>query len=470
GGLNLQSTATRQKLNRNLRDGQVMVKEQRPIVSWSSTGTPRMKLRVIRGGNLADIPQLQGLPEAVRLEMKVVAGVLPFKVNSYIIENLIDWSNIPEDPIFRLTFPHRNMLPPEIFDEAAKALERNLDISVARERWWQQLNPDPSGQLDLNVPIFRNRPLRGLQHKYAKTVLVFPSQGQTCHAYCSYCFRWPQFVGKDSLRHSISDPSVVRDYLRANVDVTDVVFTGGDPMVMSTARLRQYVEPLLTDDMSHVRQVRFGTKALAYWPARFTDGPDAENLLRLFERIIESGRSVAVMAHLSHPRELEPSAALRAVQSIRNTGAVIRSQAPVVRGVNDSADTWAQLWTEQAQLGITPYYMFIERNTGANRYFELPLHSVTEIYRGAASRVSGLARTAQGPVMSVTQGKIAIDGIAEIHGSRAFVCRYIQARDPTLVGRPFLTEWDPRATWYDDLRPFGCAGLGTSGPQNAADR
>ncbi|MEU1072802.1 MULTISPECIES: hypothetical protein [unclassified Streptomyces] len=64
------------------------------------------------GERLADLPQLQGLDERTRRDMKVVAAVLPFKVNRYVLEELIDWDRVPDDPLYRLTFPHRDMLPP----------------------------------------------------------------------------------------------------------------------------------------------------------------------------------------------------------------------------------------------------------------------------------------------------------------------------------------------------------------------
>jgi hypothetical protein len=108
-------------------------------------------------------------------------------------------------------------------------------------------------------------------------------------------------------------------------------------------------------------------------------------------------------------------------------------------------------------LGVEPYYMFVERDTGAQRYFALPLARAAQIYREAVQQVSGLARTARGPVMSATPGKVVVDGVVELAGGRAFVLHYLQARDPALVGRPFFAAYDPRAQWWDELRPYGPA-------------
>ncbi|MFF4256029.1 hypothetical protein ACFY1L_32955 [Streptomyces sp. NPDC001663] len=112
--------------------------------------------------------------------------------------------------------------------------------------------------------MHEGRRLIGLQHKYPETVLIFPRQGQTCHAYCTYCFRWPQFVGEADLRIATDDIATTSAYLRAHPEVTSALITGGDPLVMSTEVLRRYVEPLLEIDT--VRSIRIGTKSLAFWP------------------------------------------------------------------------------------------------------------------------------------------------------------------------------------------------------------
>jgi L-lysine 2,3-aminomutase len=158
---------------------------------------------------------------------------------------------------------------------------------------------------------------------------------------------------------------------------------------MTTELLREYVEPLLDPALTHIRSIRFGTKALSYWPQRFVSDPDSDDLLRFFEEISASGRHVALMAHVSHPRELEPEVARQAIRRIRGTGAVIRTQAPLVRGVNDDPDTWATLWRDQVQLGLVPYYMFIARDTGAQHYFKVPLAEALAIYNGGGSRAGG---------------------------------------------------------------------------------
>lgn len=245
-------------------------------------------------------------------------------------------------------------------------------------------------------------------------------------------------------------------YLRVHPEVTDVLVTGGDPMIMKTKALRRYLEPLLAPEFQHVRNIRIGTKSIAYWPQRYVSDADADDLLALFEEIVRAGRHLALMAHWSHPRELGTDLARRAIARVRETGAEIRMQAPLVRHVNDEAAAWASLWRRGVSLGMIPYYMFVERNTGPKNYFEVPLARAHGIFADAYRQVSGLARTVRGPSMSAFPGKVRVAGVAEVGGQRVFVLELLQARDPQRVGRPFFARFDPRAAWYTDLEPaFG---------------
>ena len=398
-----------------------------------------------------------GLPPDERLAVRAVATVLPFRTNAYVVENLIDWDAAPDDPIYRLVFPQPDMLPAQdvarLSDLIATDAPRE-QINQAAHEIRMRLNPHPAGQLLLNAPSLDGRPLPGLQHKYPETVLFFPRQGQTCHAYCTYCFRWAQFVDEPELKMATDDISTLVSYLAVHPEVTSVLFTGGDPMIMGAPVLRRYIEPLLNDPrLAHVESIRIGTKSLSYWPQRYVTDPDTEATLKLFEEVTNAGKNLAVMAHFSHPRELEPDILGAAVRNIRRTGAVVRTQAPLIRSINDNAETWRTMWRSQVRMGMVPYYMFIERDTGPQDYFAVPLARAYEIFRDAYQGVSGLCRTVRGPSMSATPGKVAVDGVATIAGIKVFVLRMIQARDPSLVGTPFFARFDPGATWLNDLEP-----------------
>ncbi len=407
--------------------------------------------------DIAAIPALQHLSADARLQLRAVASVLPFRVNAYVLDELIDWSRVPDDPMYQLTIPQPEMLAPADLTAMIDLVRRDApeaEIRVRAQAIQHTLNPHPAGQVDLNVPIDSGTTYRGLQHKYRETVLFFPTAGQTCHAYCTYCFRWAQFVGIEDLKFAARDAEQLVDYLHAHPEVSDVLFTGGDPMVMRTSVLRRYIEPLLSADLPHLTTIRIGTKSLAYWPQRFLSDPDADDLLRLFTEIQARGLHLAIMAHYSHPREMQTQVAEQAIARVRSTGAVIRCQAPLIRRVNDDAAVWADMWKTQVRHGAVPYYMFVERDTGPKEYFQVPLAQALAIFQGATRSLSGLGRSARGPSMSATPGKIVVDGIVDVGGRKAFALKFIQGRNPDWVGRLFFAEYNAKAAWIDDLRPI----------------
>lgn len=127
-----------------------------------------------------------------------------------------------------------------------------------------------------------------------------------------------------------------------------------------------------------------------------------------------------------------------------------------MRHINDKPETWAALWRKQVDSNCVPYYMFVERDTGAKRFFSIPLERCWNLFRTAYQKVSGLCRTVKGPVMSATPGKVRVIGLTEINGEKVFVLEFIQGRNADWVGRPFFATYDPTATWLKELKPaFG---------------
>ncbi len=421
---------------------------------WGVTESPRIKTYTL--ANFRDLPQIQKLGAEKQFEMEVVGNVLPFKTNNYVVEQLIDWNNIPKDPMYVLTFPQRGMLIPEHFSKMESVLKTGdkKEIQNTANEIRLQLNPHPAGQLELNVPTLKDgTKLYGMQHKYKETCLFFPSQSQTCHAYCSFCFRWPQFVGMDELKFAMKEGEQLVQYFREHPELSDVLFTGGDPMIMKAKMFSTYINSLLEADLPNLRTIRIGTKALSYWPYKFLTDDDAEETLDIFKRVVDKGIHLAVMAHFNHLAELQTDAVKEAIKKVRATGAQIRTQSPLLRHINDDSDMWAEMWKTQVQLGCIPYYMFVVRDTGAQHYFGLSLIEAQKIFRDAYKKVTGLARTVRGPSMSATPGKVQILGVTELEGQKVMVLRFLQGRNPDWVQIPFLAKYDEKAIWLDDLKP-----------------
>lgn len=399
--------------------------------------------KAFHGRNFREIPQISRLSRELIEEIEVVSQVFPFKVNNFVIDHLIHWDDAPADPMYRLTFPQRRMLGDDAYGQVASALARGADqfeMKRLTDAIRASLNPHLSGSQAHGTPSLEGTPLRGMQHKYRETVLFFPSQGQTCHAYCTFCFRWPQFVGPSMSRFAARETGHLLSYLRAHPEVTDVLYTGGDPLIMSTRNLANYLLPVIEAKLPHIQRIRLGTKAFSFWPYRFLSDPDAPELLALFRRIVRSGHHLALMAHFNHPRELESDVVQEALAHVRDTGAEIRTQSPLLRGINDDPDVWAELWRTQVNHGCVPYYMFLARDTGAQPCFAVPLVRASEIYRQAYQQVSGLSRTVRGPSMSATPGKVEIVGVSNVRDEKVITLRFLQARSPDWVMQPFFAR------------------------------
>ena len=413
-----------------------------------------MEYRAYNQKSFTKLPQVQQYMSQEDIEdVRLAALVFPFKINNY-VASLIDWPHYKDDPIFRLVFPHKDMLLPKDYNRLKKLMKSGNEGELKKAIYdiRMSLNPHPADQQS-NIPEIGGKKLDGSQHKYKETILFFPKQGQTCHAYCSFCFRWPQFTGIEELKFAMKEVDLLIEYIKAHPEITDLIFTGGDPLIMSSKLLRSYIEPILEAKIPHLQNIRFGTKTLGFWPYRFTTDKDAEDLLDLFGQIKAEGYHLAFMAHFNHYKELETSQVQEAVEKIHKTGAIIRTQAPILKHINDNPKVWRKMWKKQVQMGMVPYYMFIARDTGAQHYFGVPLVKAWEIYKEAISGVSGLGRTVRGPSMSAAPGKIAVSGVSEIEGQKVIVLSMLQAKNPELVDRPFFAKYDEKAQWIDELEP-----------------
>ncbi len=417
-----------------------------------------MQYRAYSIRNYRQIPQIERFNQQDLRNVEVIGRVLPFKTNNYVVNELIDWNNFHDDPLFILNFPQQKMLKTEAFDQMSEVLEAGADpikIQETAEAIRDRLNPNSSGQ-NYNVPTLRGQKLKGLQHKYDETLLFFPSQGQSCQAYCTFCFRWSQFVRTHEQKYAMKQIDQVIDYLKAYPLISDILITGGDPMVMKASVFQTYINRLLKADLPNLKNIRIGSKSLSYWPYRFVTDKDADDMLRVFEEVTKAGKSLSFMAHFNHPRELSTRAVEKAVSRIRSVGAQIRTQAPLLNHINAKGSLWAEMWKKQVHMGMVPYYMFVARDTGAQDFFGVTLDRASEIFRKAYAHVSGLCRTVRGPSMSCNPGKIRVVGVSTVKEEKVFVLEFIQGRNSKWVGHPFFAKYNPRAMWLDDLKPaFG---------------
>ncbi|MFU8842334.1 MAG: hypothetical protein ACNA7V_00855 [Bacteroidales bacterium] len=245
-------------------------------------------------------------------------------------------------------------------------------------------------------------------------------------------------------------------YIRTNEHINEILFTGGDPMVMDPATLKKYISELIKAKIPHLRNIRFGTKSLSYWPFAFIPkyNEEGQEMLDILQMISDSGLHLAIMAHFNYPNELKTEVLREAIHNLKKCGAEIRTQAPVLRHINNTSQDWAQMWQLQVSLGLIPYYMFIERETGPYEYFSVPIAEVYRIFQDTIRETGSFAKTVTGPVMSASKGKVQIMGIVgnPLDGKDYFMMQYVRHRDHRKTFKPFFMEFNGEATWVDQLK------------------
>ena len=347
------------------------------------------------------IEQLGHLSEQEKAELKKVTDKFAFRGNDYYL-SLINWDD-PDDPIRTIIIPHI----------------RELEA-------WGRL--DPSDEENYTV-------IPGLEHKYNSTALLLVSS--VCEGICRYCFRKRVFI-KSQDEYLRCLPAALQ-YIRQHQEITNVLLTGGDPLVLATSKLEDIIRQLR--EIDHVQIIRIGTKAPVFNPYRVTEDT---SLSAMIEKYSTELKKIYVMTHFVHPRELT-DVSVKAVHILHKAGAIIANQMPLIRGVNDNPQVLADLLAKLSFIGVVPYYIFQCRPALGNKAYTVPIEEGYEIVEQAKALVSGLAKRARF-VMSHSSGKIEIIGLTE--GYVYF--KYLRAADDRDSGRYLIFERNPNACWFDD--------------------
>jgi lysine 2,3-aminomutase len=216
-------------------------------------------------------------------------------------------------------------------------------------------------------------PVPGLVHTYPDKVLLFATL--SCAVYCRYCTRG-RLVGKSSKPWKLPDETF--QYLETHAEIRDVLISGGDPLMLRDVELNELFSKLRK--ISHIRTIRLGSKVPAVLPSRIT--PELAAML--------ARHRVWLQLHVIHPAELTDEMT-RALDTLADAGVPMVSQTVLLRGINDSADTLADLFYGLLERRVKPYYLFqCDPITGSSA-FRTPVQKGLDLMRELQGRVSGLA-------------------------------------------------------------------------------
>jgi lysine 2,3-aminomutase len=356
--------------------------------------------------SISTIAQLGKYIELSPKKEKILQEIMeihPMRVTQYYM-SLID-KHDPNDPIRKMAVPSEE--------------ELNLFGSY-----------DTSGEQE-------NTKMPGLQHKYAQTALILATN--RCATYCRFCFR-KRLVGLPT-EEILQRFNGAAKYIEEHEEINNVLISGGDPFVLSTGVISEFLEKLST--IPHLDFIRFGTRVPVTFPDRILED---DELLTLLENNSLENRRIYVVIQFNHPREITKKAT-DAVSRLIRSGVVVNNQTVLLKGVNDDPETLAELQNKLVGIGVNPYYVFQCRPVKrVKNNFQVPLYNGYEIVEAAKKKLNGHSKRFK-YIMSHRTGKIEIVGIM---GDYIYF-KYHQAKAHEDIGKFFRRKINKTAGWLDEL-------------------
>ena len=206
---------------------------------------------------------------------------------------------------------------------------------------------DPVGDLPSAIQT-------GILHKYHGRVL-FINTG-SCAINCRYCFR-RNFPYSDLLLGKQYENAGIR-YIQENPDITEVILSGGDPLLLNDARLAKLFQQLSA--IKHLKRIRIHSRLPIVLPARITG--------ELINALTQSSKQLVIVVHCNHANEINPRV-IAAFNLLRNNGITLFNQSVLLKGVNDNAATLCELSEQLFSHGIIPYYLhLLDKATGTGHF------------------------------------------------------------------------------------------------------
>ncbi len=265
------------------------------------------------------------------------------------------------------------------------ALAALIDPADPNDPIARQFVPDPA-ELATSVaervdPIGddAHSPVEGIVHRYPDRVLL--KLVHVCPVYCRFCFRRAMvgLRGRPSLTREKLDAALA--YVRAHPEIWEVILTGGDPLILSARKLRRVLCALASID--HVRIIRIHTRVPAVSPERIT--------AELVRALKAAGRTIFIVLHANHPRELTADARSACARLI-DAGIPMLSQSVLLKGVNDDPDTLGALMRAFVEMRIKPYYLHHADLAPGTAHLRTGLAEGQALMRSLRARLSGLCQ------------------------------------------------------------------------------
>lgn len=242
----------------------------------------------------------------------------------------------------------------------------------------QEENDLKSGRLD---PIGDKIHAQNNQliHRYQNRVLFTPTT--VCPVLCRYCFRKNELTANDDIFQQKFLEA--KTYLQDNPDINEIIFTGGDPFILSNEKIAFYLQEL--SDVESLKYIRFHTRTPVILPTRIDEG-----LLALLQSANGLFKRSMVMIHVNHISELT-SDVIEAIELLTEHQIEVFTQTVLLKGINDTTDDLFQLFSILADLKVKPYYLHHPDEARGAMHFHLSLEEGRKIFAPLHNLLPGWA-------------------------------------------------------------------------------
>lgn len=218
---------------------------------------------------------------------------------------------------------------------------------------------------------------RGLIQKYKSRVLIIATS--SCAIHCRYCFRRHFPYSEQTL--DAGARLQILNYLKSDSTLDEVIFSGGDPLLLSDAILGQWSEDLKT--IPHIKRWRFHTRLPSVLPSRITS-----SLTKTLSDFQARDRQIIMVTHINHPNEINDEVR-SALELLDQTNIVLLNQSVLLKNINDSSDVLKKLSKELFASRVLPYYLHLLDRTQGTHHFEVAEPKAKEIYQELAANLPG---------------------------------------------------------------------------------
>lgn len=234
-------------------------------------------------------------------------------------------------------------------------------------------------------------PIAMLTHRYPDKALLLPTT--ICPVYCSYCTRSriiggsTEAVDKDTYGFNQTKLESVFDYIKSKPQIEDVVVSGGDAFMLTGKQLTYLGENLLS--IPHIRRIRIATKGVAIYPQKVLTDDDWFNSLKHIHKFAkDQGKAVFIHTHFSSPKEITLWSKL-AMDKMFAEGIVVRNQAVLQEGVNDTINEMVLLVRQLSYMNIQPYYVYMHDMVPGCEHFRTTIEEGVELEKAVRGTTAG---------------------------------------------------------------------------------